>query len=183
MYDYRPARQNRTAHLMVLCLLLLACCCFGVSDVLPKFAIIPQLIGLLLFVPVVRLTARYLVVQYLYRLRTLEDGSTDLEIYTYRGGTQMQLVARVGLYEITAVAPLTEANRRAPHNVPRFTYCPDMRPAAALVLSVTNADGECEIQLSPDEKMAQILCAAPTDAVKPVYDPATGEDAMPEDAE
>ena len=51
------------------------------------------------------------------------------------------------------------------------------------MLSVTNADGECEIQLSPDEKMAQILTAAPTDAVKPVYDPATGEDVMPEDAE
>ena len=118
MYDYRPVRQNRLAHLTCLLLFLLACCCFGISGVLSHFAVIPQVIGLALLIPLVRLVARYLAVQYLYRLHPLEDGSTDLEIYTYRGGARMQLVARVGLYEITATAPLTAENRRAPHGVP-----------------------------------------------------------------
>lgn len=183
MYDYRPQRRNHKAHLTSLLLFLLACCCFAVSAVMPKYPVILQLVGIALLVPLIRLVARYLAVQYLYRLRTLEDGTTDLEIYTYRGGAQMQLVARVGLYEITAAAPLTESNRRAPKALKRYAYCPDMAPDTALVLSITNADGDCELMLAPDEKMTEILCAAPTEAVRPIYDPATGEDALPEDAE
>ena len=41
----------------------------------------------------------------------------------------------------------------------RYNYCPDIRPEEALILSITNADGDCEIILCPDEKMTEILTA------------------------
>ena len=183
MYEYRPIRQNHVAHCVVLVLFMLAGGCFIVSGFMPKFPALLQSLGVLLLIPVIQIVARYLAVQYLYRVRELEDGSTDLEIFAYRGGTRMQLVCRVGLYEITATAPLGEQNRRHPQGVPRFSFSLDMLPKGALVLSVTNADGDCEILLCPDAQLTKILTAAPAEAVRPVYDPATGEDALPEDTE
>lgn len=160
MYDYRPPRKNHTAHLVVLWLFLFSAACFVASGFLPKFPLLLQVTGILLLIPTIQLIARYLATQYLYRLRSYEDGNTDLEVYTYRGGDKMQLVCRIGLEEITAAAPLTKQNRRAPKGMRRYNYSPDMYPPRALVLSVTNADGDCEILLCPDERMQEILCAA-----------------------
>ena len=183
MYEYRPPRRNHKAHIMVLLLLLLAGCFFAVSGIVPRYPAIPQTLGLFLLVPVVQLVARYMAVQYLYRLHEMEDGSTDLEVFSYRGGAQMQLICRVALFEITATAPLTPETRRPKKGLKRYGFSPDLAPERGLVLSVTNEDGDCEILLCPDEAMERILTAAPAEAVRPVYDPATGEDALPEDAE
>ena len=157
MYDYKPTRTNQNARVAVFICLAAAVIAFASSGMVPKYPSILQCIGLCLLVPVIQITARYLILQYLYRLREHEDGSVDLEIYTYRGGSRMQLVCRVGLSEITAAASLTAENRAAPHGIKRYNYHPDLRPATGLVLSVTNGDGECEIFLSPDEYLTEIL--------------------------
>ena len=160
MYDFRPSRQNRKAHLIVLLLVACAVGLFIGSGLVPGYAVIWQSLSLVLLVPAIQLIARYLAVQYLYRLREYEDGNVDLEIYTYRGGSRMQLVCRIGLEEITAAVPLSAQNRRAPKGMRRYRYCPDLAPAQATVLSVTNADGECELLLAPDQRLTEVFDAA-----------------------
>ena len=160
MYDYRPPHRNKIALLWVIGLFLLAVASFVTSNfVQPPFVVIAQTVGLLVCVPAIQLLTRYVAIRYLYRLRPYEDGSTDIEVYSYRGGARMQLVCRVGLDEITATAPLTDANRKPPKGMHRYNYAPDIRPADALVLSITNGDGDCEVLLCPDEKLTAILTA------------------------
>jgi hypothetical protein len=161
MYDYRPQRKNCYAQLMILWFFLAAAGCFIASSFLPAFPFILQSVGLLLLVPAIQLIARYCATRYLYRLATYEDGNVDLDVYAYRGGDKMQLVCRVGLEEITGVKALTKENRRAPKGLRRYSYAPDMFPCEALVLSVTNADGDCEVLICPDEHMKNILTSAP----------------------
>lgn len=156
MYDYRPPRKNRTAHLLVLLLMVLSLAAFLSSAWVRELAFIPQIVGLCLLVPAIQLTARYIAVQYLYRLRETEDG-IDLEVYSYRGGDHMQLVCRVGQNEITDAAPLTEENKKPPHGTVRYNYCPDIHPVNALLLFVSNYDGECEVLLSPDDRIREVL--------------------------
>ena len=157
MYEYRPVRQNYIAHLLVVCLILLSLVSFAVSAFLPRYPVIPQAIGLILLIPTIQIITRYLVTRYLYRFCPYEDGNADIEVYAYRGGTRMQLVSRVGLEEITATAELSAANRKPPAGMRRYNYAPDIRPQRALVLSVTNGDGDCEILLCPDEKLTALL--------------------------
>ena len=159
MYDYRPPRKNCYAQLMILWLFLAAAGCFIASSFLPDFPFILQSVGLLLLVPAIQLIARYCATRYLYRIATYEDGNVDLDVYAYRGGDKMQLVCRIGLEEITATAALTKDNRRPPRGVRRYGYAPDLFPREALVLSITNADGDCEVLLCPDEHIASILTA------------------------
>lgn len=157
IYECRPERGNYKAHLLTLLFVLLAAASFVTSHFVPRYPIIPQAVGLALLVPAIQLVARYMAVRYLYRLRALDDGTTDLEVYTYRGGTQMQLVCRVGLWEITAAAPLGKENKKPPKGLRRYRYSPDLAPVKALVLSITNEDGDCEVLFSPDEKMTEII--------------------------
>ena len=157
MYDHRPIRTNANAKIAVLVCLAAAVIAFVGGSTVPKYPAILQCIGLCLLVPVIQITARYLILQYLYRLRTYDDGSADLEIYTYRGGARMQLVCRVGLAEITAAVPLTSENCRAPKGMRRYNYHPDLKPAEGLVLSITNGDGDCEILLAPDAYLREVL--------------------------
>ena len=167
MYDYLPPRTNKIAHWIVFSLLGLAAASFVVSAFIPSpFHTIAQAVGLLLLVPMIQLMTRYVVTRYLYRISPYEDGNVDLEIYTYRGGAKMQLVCRLGLEEITAATPLTEENRKPTAGMHRYNYCPDIRPEEALILSITNVDGDCEVILCPDEKMAEIL-KTPHTAVTP----------------
>ena len=160
MYDYRPPRQNATARIAVLCLLAASAVAFFGSVHVPKYPSILQALGIALFIPIIQLTTRYLFTSYLYRVHPYEDGSTDLEIYAYRGGARMQLVCRIGLSEITAAAPLSDANKKPPHRKRRYNYCMDIGPADALVLSVTNADGDCELLLCPDATLRELLTNA-----------------------
>lgn len=153
MYEYRPARQNVIARVLILGLLLLAVAFFILSAQLPQLAVPFQALGLVLLLPIIQLVTRYLVTRYLYRLVPYESGEVDFEVYSWRGGDRMQLVCRVGLEEITAVTPLSATNRRAPRGMRRYNYAPDMRPTAATVLSITNGDGACEVLICPDEKM------------------------------
>ena len=157
MYDYKPTRTNAKAKTAVILCLAAAVIAFVGSGLVPKYPSILQCVGLCLLVPVIQLTARYLILQHLYRLREREDGSVDLEIFTYRGGSRMQLVCRVGLSEITKAASLTTENSSAPKGIRRYNYHPDLKPESGLVLSITNGDGDCEILLSPDEYLTQIL--------------------------
>jgi hypothetical protein len=157
MYDYQPPRQNAIARLLTVTLFALAAACFVLSSFVPKLAVIPQAVGLILLVPAIQIVTRYVVTRYLYRICPYEDGNTDLDIYAYRGGARMQLVCRIGLEEITAAKPLSEENKKPPQNLRRYNYCPDIRPQNALVLSITNRDGDCEIVFCPDEKMAALL--------------------------
>lgn len=156
MYEYRPPRQNAVAKITVLSLLAVTVLAFVGSAFVPRFPAILQAAGLCFLVPVVQITARYLIGQYLYRVREGENG-VDLEVFFYRGGARMQLVCRVGLAEITAVTPLCEQNKKPPHKVRRYNYCPDLCPRGAVVLSVTNGDGDCEILLTPDETLLGIF--------------------------
>lgn len=160
MYEYKPKRTNNKAKLAVLACFAAAAIAFVGAALVPKYPSILQCVGLCLFVPIIQITARYLILQYLYRVREREDGSVDLEIFAYRGGARMQLVCRVGLSEITAAMPLSAANKKAPHGMRRYNYHPDMGPLEGLVLSVTNGDGDCEILLSPDEGLTDILTRA-----------------------
>ncbi|MBO5327044.1 MAG: hypothetical protein J6A84_02860 [Clostridia bacterium] len=157
MYDYQPPRQNAIARLLTVALFAISAACFVLSSFLPKLAVIPQAVGLVLLVPAIQLTTRYVVTRYLYRLCPYEDGNVDLEIYAYRGGARMQLVCRIGLEEITAAAPLSAENAKPPKGLRRYNYCPDMRPQSATVLSITNRDGDCEIIFCPDEKLTALL--------------------------
>ena len=162
MYDYLPKRQNNVAHLVSLALLLLSVASFVTSALIPNgLRVIPQAVGLILLVPLIQIVSRYIVIRYLYRLCPYEDGNTDIEVYAYRGGARMQLVCRVGLEEITATAPLCDANRKPPRGLRRYNYAPDMRPREALVLSITNADGDCEVLLCPDEVLTKALTKLP----------------------
>ena len=160
MYDYKPTRTNAKAKIAVIICLAAAAIAFVGGTMVPKYPSILQCIGLCFLVPVIQITARYLILQYLYRLRGQDDGSVDLDIYAYRGGARMQLVCRIGLSEITAAAPFTEANKRAPNGVRRYNYHPDLRPTTGLVLSITNGDGDCEILLAPDAYLAEVLTGA-----------------------
>lgn len=158
MYDHLPTRKSVTAQLWVLGLFLLSAASFVASGFTPSpYHTIPQAVGLLLIIPLIQIMTRFVIMRYLYRIAPYEDGNVDLEIYAYRGGSKMQLVCRIGLEEITAATPLTEANRKPPKGMRRYNYCPDIRPTEALVLSITNTDGDCEVVLSPDEKMTAIL--------------------------
>ena len=156
-YEYRPVRQNYNAHFAVVGCLLLSVACFVASALLPSLAVIPQALGVAILIPAIQLVAKYLVVQYLYRVTVREDGRVDLEIFLYRGGAKMQLVCCVGLEEITAATALTKQNRRAPAGCRRYQYCMDLGPERALVLSITNTDGDCEVLLAPDERMCELL--------------------------
>ena len=160
MYEYRPPRQNVIARVLALGLLLLSVAFFVLSAQLPPLAVLFQGLGLLLLLPIIQIVARYLVLRHLYRLVPSESGEVDLEVYTWRGGDRMQLVCRVGLEEITAVAPLSDANRRAPKGMRRYNYSPDIRPQTATVLSITNGDGDCEVLICPDERLLNVLQAA-----------------------
>lgn len=176
MYDYFPPRKNLIARLLVLLFIGLAIASFVASAFIPSpYKAIGQALGLLFLVPMIQIVTRYVIMRYLYRIAPYEDGNVDLEIYAYRGGNKMQLVCRVGLEEITATAPLTEENRTPAKGMRRYNYCPDIRPEEALILSITNADGDCEIILCPDEKMTEILCAP-----HPVIEPTIPEDGAKE---
>lgn len=155
-YDCRPARQNYGAHLVVLTLFALSGVSFGLSATV-SYPVLLQVLGLIFILPAIQLIARYLATRYLYRLRTYEDGKADLEIFVYRGGAKMQLVCCVGMEEITAIAPLTKENARAPKGRKRYNYAQDLRPRAALVLSVCNRDGACEVLFCPDKGMEKLL--------------------------
>ena len=157
MYDYKVISGKPRAKTAVLLLLLLAVLLFVASGMLPHFRVLLQCLGLCAFFPCVQITARYLAQQYLYRLRSYDDGNVDFEIYTYRGGARMQLVCRVGLEEITAVTALGEANKKPPRGMRRYAYNPDMRPKSATVLSITNGDGDCEVLICPDEYLARVF--------------------------
>ena len=159
MYEYKPARSNATAKLAVLLCLAATAAAFVTSAQVPKYPSILQALGLCFLVPAIQITARYLILQYLYRVKQNEDGGVDLEVLTDRWGARMQLVCRVGLSEITAAAPLATANKKAPRGIRRYNYHPDMKPQGGLVLSITNGDGDCEILLSPDEGLCEILAA------------------------
>ena len=155
-YDCRPTRQNYGAHLVVLTLFALAGVSFALSGRLAYPAIL-QALGLVFILPAVQLITRYLASRYLYRLHVDESGQAVLEIFVYRGGAKMQLVCCVGMEEITAISPLTKANARAPRGCKRYNYAQDLRPRMATVLSVRNADGECEVLLCPDEGLSRLL--------------------------
>ena len=157
IYEYKPHRSNATAKLAVLLCLAATAAAFVASAQVPKYPSLLQALGLCFLVPVIQITARYLILQYLYRVRENDDGSVDFEVFAYRGGARMQLVCRVGLSEITAATPLCDANKKAPHGIRRYDYHPDMKPQTGLVLSVTNGDGDCEILLLADEALAEIL--------------------------
>lgn len=163
-YECKPKRRNHKAHGTVLALVLAAVACLIGAGFIPAYGVLVQTLAILLFVPAIYLAGKYLIMQYLYCVRTLEDGSVDLDVYLYRGGTKMQLVGRMGLSEITRVALLEKENRRPAKGLKRYSYCMDMAPDKAIVLSVSNEDGECEVLLSYDETLAQLL----RDAVTPV---------------
>ena len=156
-YEYRPVRQNYNAHFAVAACLLLSGGCFVASSFMSALAVIPQSIGVAALIPAIQLVAKYLVVQYLYRVTIREDGGVDLEVFLYRGGAKMQLVCCVGLEEITAAVQLGPQNRKAAEGKKRYRYCMDLAPERALVLSITNSDGECEVLLAPDERMCELL--------------------------
>ena len=160
MYDFIPKRQNNKARLAVLLLGCASAVAFFGSSLTPKYPAVLQTIGLLLLVPLIQITGRYLAVHYLYRLKEHENGGADFEVYSYRGGARMQLVCRVGLDEITAAEKLCEQNRRPQKNLRRYNYLPDMAPADATVLSISNADGECELLLAPDAYLDGVFAAA-----------------------
>ncbi len=156
-YEYKPGRQNYRAHGIVLALVLLAIGCLIAAGFVPLYSVLVQSLAIILFVPAIYITGKYLLTRYLYRVQTLEDGSVDLDVYAYRGGTKMQLVGRVGLWEITRVVKLDEKNRRPAKGVERYAYCADMSPNDAMVVSITNEDGDCEILLAYDETLYRIL--------------------------
>ena len=157
IYECKPQRKNRRAAVLLLLLLPLVVVAFGTASLWPSYKALLQCVGLLLLIPVIKITARYFLVQYLYRLCTREDGVIDLEVFTFRGGARMQLVCRVGLDELTAVLPLDQKNEKPPHGVRRFNYHPDMAPREGLVLSVENGDGTCEILLANEERLYRLL--------------------------
>jgi hypothetical protein len=156
MYDYRVPRQNAKARLLALLFLMLSIGAFVGSAFTPYPAIL-QCVGLACLFPMIQIVARYMAVQYLYRLRPYEDGNVDFEVYAYRGGARMQLVCRVGLEEITAVAPLSAENKKAPSGIKRYGYQMDIAPEGALVVSITNGDGDCELLLVPDAYIEEVL--------------------------
>lgn len=149
MYDYRVPRQNAKARLLALLFLMLAVGAFVGSAFTPYPAIL-QCVGLACILPTIQLVARYMVLQYLYRLRSYEDGNVDFEVYAYRGGARMQLVCRVGLEEVVAVTPLGDENKKAPSGIKRYGYQMDIAPVGAVVVSIRNSDGDCELLLVPD---------------------------------
>ena len=160
IYEYKPSRGNGKARIATVLLLLAALIALVGSALVPSYPFILQCVGLCLLIPVIQITARYLVVRYLYRLREREDGTVDFEVFSYRGGARMQLVCRVALAEIKAARPLDAENRAAPHGLRRYTYHPDMLPDTGLVLSVTNYEGDCEILLAPDAYMTDVFARA-----------------------
>ncbi len=156
-YDYRPIRQNYTAHAVVVLLFLLSGASFGCAGFLPLHTVAWQILGLVLLLPAIQLIARYMASRYLYRLHTYEDGNVDLEIFLYRGGDKMQMVCCIALAEITAAQPLTKENARAAKGIKRYNYAQDLRPQKALVLSLSNADGVCEVLFCPDEYITRTI--------------------------
>ena len=157
MYEYRPPHRNARAKVICAALFAAAAVAFAGSALVPLYPVILQCLGLALLVPFIQVLGRFVVLQYLYRVRPYEDGSADLEVYTYRGGNRMQLVCRVAFSEIRRVTPLTGQNKKPPHGLRRYNYSPDIAPVGAIVLSVTNGDGDSEILLVPDEMLRAML--------------------------
>ena len=181
MYEYKPQRTNGIALYFIALFFAAAIASFVASAFLPVASWIPQTIGLLLMVPMIQLITRYMATRYLYRICPYEDGNVDLDIYAYRGGSQMQLVCRLGLEEITAAKALCDENRKPPKKIKRYNYCPEMFPRNALVLSITNGDGDCEIIFCPDERMAKIV--TPVNGVTWTYTPPVEDEETEAEAE
>ena len=156
-YEYKPKRQNYKANGVVFALVLLAIACLIVAGFVPTYGVLVQSLAIILFVPAIYMTGKYLITRYLYRVRTLEDGSVDLDVYAYRGGSKMQLVGRVGLNEITHVARRDKENRRPAKGMERYSYCADILPEDVMVVSITNEDGDCEIVLAYDDTLYRLL--------------------------
>ncbi len=174
MYQCRPTHQNALAKIVAVLLFATSMALLFCSSLPPSSVVVTlmQCVGLALLIPAVQILTRYVVLQYLYRLQSYEDGNTDLEIYTYRGGSKMQLVCRIGVEEITAMAPLSAENKKPTGRMKRYRYLPDLSPAVATVLSITNADGDCELIFCPDERMLAML----RDMTKKPQDPAPSID-------
>lgn len=166
MYDYRVPRQNVKAKLLALLFLMLTVGAFVGSAFTPYPSIL-QCVGLACLFPMIQIVARYMAVQYLYRLRPYEDGNVDFEVYAYRGGSRMQLVCRVGLEEVVAVTPLSAENKKPPKGVKRYGYQMDIAPEGAVVVSITNGDGDCELLLVPDAYIEEALREAAKRYVAP----------------
>ena len=162
MLEVKPTRKNVRAKTLASGLLLLSVTAFAASSLLSVYKVLLQGVGLLLLIPLIQITARYLVLQYLYRVRARDDGGADLEVFTYRGGARMQLVCRVGLDEIVRVAPYDAADKKPPRGVRRYNYHPDMAPREGLLLFVENGDGKCEILLAHDERLCLLLMRGKT---------------------
>ena len=120
MYEHRTQHTNNRARMLVLGLAALAASALVGSAFVPKYPFILQSLGLLLLLPTVQLLTRFVITQYLYRITPYESGEVDLEIFAYRGGNSMQLVCRVGLEEITAVAPLSEQTKKPAGGMRRY---------------------------------------------------------------
>jgi hypothetical protein len=157
MYDCRPIRQNYYAHIAVLFFFLSSGALFASSGFVAYGAVTMRCVALALLLPAIQLIAKYMSARYLYRIREYESGEVDLEIYVYRGGDKMQLVSCVKAEEIEKIAPLGMENRKAPKGQKRYGYTPDLSPAKATVLSVTNEEGACEILFCPDAGMLSLL--------------------------
>lgn len=183
MYDYRPQRQNVKAKILALGFLCAAAAAFVGAYFMPQYPVILQCVGLACLVPMIQIVARYLIVQYLYRLRPYEDGNVDFEVYSYRGGARMQLVCRVGLEEITAVVPLSAENKKPRRGVPRYGYHVDIAPQNAFVVSITNADGDCELLLVPDAYLLGVMQEAAKRYVAPVKNEAKEEQSQEDSAQ
>ena len=156
-YEVCPKRQNHKAHRLVILFFALAAGLLVLAGFMGRFAVLVQSLAILLLLGPIYLTGKFLNMRYLYRVSVKEDGSIDFDVFSYRGGTKMQLICRLYLWEITDVAELGEANKKPPKNIPRYAYCADMSPERALVLSVNNEDGACEVLISYDEKLAELL--------------------------
>lgn len=166
-YEVCPKRENHKAHYLVLLFFMLAAVLLVVAGFMNRFSVLVQSLAILLLLPAIYITGKFLIMRYLYRVNVNEDGSVDFDVFSYRGGTKMQLICRLYLWEITEVRELCEENRRPAKSVPRYAYCADMSPKRALVLSVNNEDGACEVLISYDEKLAELL---KTKQEPPVFD-------------
>ena len=74
MYDYKPPRTNAKAKLAALFCFAITVIAFVGAAMVPKYPSILQCIGLCFLIPVIQITARYLILQYLYRLKENGDG-------------------------------------------------------------------------------------------------------------
>ena len=169
MYEWIPARQNKTAEKMMLLLFGGAFSVFFLTVIVSgiPFRWLFQLLGIGLFVAAIFLFTRYRGKKFIYRVIEDGEGGWDLTVTeTAANGKRPVTVCRVGLSglcELTVLdlsdggASTASMNAIKKKRKKIYDYSVDFRPTRSVMAVFSEGGQEFTLRLSPVEELTAIL--------------------------